>query len=486
MAFDDADWGVGVEEKINLAPTEEKGEIVIDINSPETITTQLRKGLNNTPTRLGFYDGTAWRSYITADGKFKFEGNGTNYIEWNGTSLNVTGSISITNPSDVRTELNVADGATNTTNTNQLTDGANLGQTATWSNVTGTGKPEDGADVTSNNTSNNTNNVGNKTSSNVQGSVDKTDLGLNTSGEISKAVKGSNLPLLTPTVAGLYMDSSRMGYHNGTSWTNYISSDGFFKVGSGINYIEYNPNTDTTTFTGEIIGSDISGSTITGQVFDVGTDLIIRAGTSYTTQSMWAGGVVDGYSASQASTVIDSVGFNVHLPNTPILPSGSVRLRSTEGSYLIFNPPAISGYSTFKMEANNGTTIGAPTIVVKYTLRVHDYPFDGGFSLTFGSNTLIASETVTHTALGITVGGLPVDEISLGGLKLKNSASGATSGGYTQASMTIDYTSQLDFTDIGAVEGYIVICAELISTTDPLYDNILRANSGGSMIVSNI
>lgn len=34
------------------------------------------------------------------------------------------------------------------TNTNQVTDGANLGGTSTWAGVSGTGKPEDGADVT--------------------------------------------------------------------------------------------------------------------------------------------------------------------------------------------------------------------------------------------------------------------------------------------------------------------------------------------------
>ena len=38
------------------------------------------------------------------------------------------------------------------TNTNQVTDGANLGSTAVWSSVTGTGKPANNADVTSANT----------------------------------------------------------------------------------------------------------------------------------------------------------------------------------------------------------------------------------------------------------------------------------------------------------------------------------------------
>jgi hypothetical protein len=37
-------------------------------------------------------------------------------------------------------------------NTNQLTDGAGLGQTAVWASVTGTGKPEDNADVTAEHT----------------------------------------------------------------------------------------------------------------------------------------------------------------------------------------------------------------------------------------------------------------------------------------------------------------------------------------------
>lgn len=81
MGFDDNDWGTGSEQGLNLAPTEEKGEIVIDINSPETITSQLRKGLNNTPTRIGFYDGTQWTNYLSSDGKFKV-GNGSTGIEY--------------------------------------------------------------------------------------------------------------------------------------------------------------------------------------------------------------------------------------------------------------------------------------------------------------------------------------------------------------------------------------------------------------------
>lgn len=94
MGFDDNDWGIGSEQGLNLAPTEEKGEIVIDINSPETITSQLRKGLNNTPTRLGFYDGTQWTNYFSSDGFFRV-GTINNSIEYdpNTDETTFTGTI---------------------------------------------------------------------------------------------------------------------------------------------------------------------------------------------------------------------------------------------------------------------------------------------------------------------------------------------------------------------------------------------------------
>ena len=111
MAFDDADWGVGVEEKVNLAPTEEKGEIVIDVNSPETITSQLRKGLNNTPTRLGFYDGTQWTNYFSSDGFFRV-GTATTGIIYNPITdtTTFTGDVNISNGSTVVQDLNAVGG----------------------------------------------------------------------------------------------------------------------------------------------------------------------------------------------------------------------------------------------------------------------------------------------------------------------------------------------------------------------------------------
>lgn len=105
MGFDDNDWGTGSEQGLNLAPTEEKGEIVIDVNSPETITSQLRKGLNNTPTRMGFYDGTQWTNYLSSDGKFKV-GNGSTGIEYD-PDLDETTFTGTINASDLALGANI-------------------------------------------------------------------------------------------------------------------------------------------------------------------------------------------------------------------------------------------------------------------------------------------------------------------------------------------------------------------------------------------
>jgi hypothetical protein len=66
-------------------------------------------------------------TYTTGDLWIDTDSNPTAAYQWDGSGWNIISNY--------------------TTNTNQLTDGANLGLTATWPNVTGTGKPEDNATV---------------------------------------------------------------------------------------------------------------------------------------------------------------------------------------------------------------------------------------------------------------------------------------------------------------------------------------------------
>lgn len=69
-------------------------------------------------------------------------------IYWDGTALSIKGTVTFLDPSSVRTQLNVADGAT-ANQADTVTNSAinTAATTAAWSGVSGTGKPADNATV---------------------------------------------------------------------------------------------------------------------------------------------------------------------------------------------------------------------------------------------------------------------------------------------------------------------------------------------------
>lgn len=56
-------------------------------------------GLNLNSTHLGYYDGTTWQSYMDSSGNFYLNGDASNYLSWNGTTLTVRGNIQATSVS---------------------------------------------------------------------------------------------------------------------------------------------------------------------------------------------------------------------------------------------------------------------------------------------------------------------------------------------------------------------------------------------------
>lgn len=100
------------------------------INLPDT---PAGAGLYATGSYLGYYDGGAWKAYIQGDGKFYFKGDANNYIQWNGASLAIKGSITLVN-----------------TIPNAKVDGLGdlaLEDSLAYGDITGT-KPPSNADVT--------------------------------------------------------------------------------------------------------------------------------------------------------------------------------------------------------------------------------------------------------------------------------------------------------------------------------------------------
>lgn len=150
----------------------------------------IRGGQTAYNTGTGFFLG------ITAGGVPQFSiGDATSYLTYTESALSIKGNIVITGGSGY---TNLSDSITNT---NQLTDGANLGGTATWDGVSGANKPDDNATVGADWDSN---------LANVPG------------------------PLQSVSGAGLYLNSSYLGYYDGSVWTTYLTSSGNFYASGNI------------------------------------------------------------------------------------------------------------------------------------------------------------------------------------------------------------------------------------------------------------
>ena len=93
----DFDWGTlgddGNKPDDNADVTGENTALDI-INLPATPT---GSGLFANGTYLGYYDNGTWKAFIRNNGYFKFEGDVNNYIQWNGSSLAIKGSITLIN-----------------------------------------------------------------------------------------------------------------------------------------------------------------------------------------------------------------------------------------------------------------------------------------------------------------------------------------------------------------------------------------------------
>jgi hypothetical protein len=67
-------------------------DLVTRVKPTVSMGTPSSSGLYMGSDYLGFYN-SGWKSFIKNDGTFSFTGNGSNYIEWNGSTLTVRGAI---------------------------------------------------------------------------------------------------------------------------------------------------------------------------------------------------------------------------------------------------------------------------------------------------------------------------------------------------------------------------------------------------------
>lgn len=100
------------------------------------------------------------------------------------------------------------------------------------------------------------------------------DSGFNNTGEITKVIRGINLPIAAPGLVshGLNLTQDFLGFYEGRpekviGWKAYIGSNGDFKLGDGINHpgLAWNQNDGILAIRGKITADDIVSGTLTGR-----------------------------------------------------------------------------------------------------------------------------------------------------------------------------------------------------------------------------
>lgn len=232
---------------------------------------------------------------------FKNTTTGTHYFAlFEDGSVEINGKVTIGTGSSVPYSYvtsgppaNATYGATWGSNiTGQPADSAILNSQQVWSQITGTGKPADYADVTSANTAADTAAVNGTASSTVASGAQKANAGLNASGFLTTAVLGSYLSSAYYST-GLNINASYMGYYNGSSWQTYMDNTGkFYLNGNASNYLSWDGSTLTVRgnieATSVAASSSISAPTITGGTIS-GTSLSSATVTSGTFQTATSG-----------------------------------------------------------------------------------------------------------------------------------------------------------------------------------------------------
>lgn len=176
---------------------------------------------------MGFYNGSAWRTYMQSNGDFYLAGTGSQGLTWTSNTLTIEGTVIITGGSSGITSFSDAGSLVTKDNVNLATEVtnkslANLDSTAN-TKLTGIayGATVGGTWGT---------NIGNIPTELTDGRIVD---GLDANGNLlTKVLPGANV--LTPSGAGLYLGKDKMGFYNGSKWKTYMNNSGeFYFAGAG-------------------------------------------------------------------------------------------------------------------------------------------------------------------------------------------------------------------------------------------------------------
>jgi len=293
--------------------TDSSGKLV---KTPSTSSAGLYLG----DTNLGFYSGSEWKTYMANNGNFYLTGSDTNYLFWDGTSLNIAGSINITGGNATTTDdlnsavtesKNHADSVASTaeTNANNFTNSATSSLSGSIAGAINTVSGALAENIQSGSDLNTAISASQAlVNEGLQGVVDgknsifrqadaptatavgdtwiETDQGnririwtgtqwqissdntYDQTGLISSTSASVALDIFTDSTGkiqkpatlsgeGLFMDSTNLGYYSGSEWKTYMANNGnFYLTGSETNYLAWDGTSLTISGNINVVGGN--------------------------------------------------------------------------------------------------------------------------------------------------------------------------------------------------------------------------------------
>jgi len=250
----------------------------------------LYLGANN----LGYYDASDWKAYLSSSGEF-FLGSNTdsNYLEWNGSSLNIAGSITITAgptaaqlsslnsatsslSNDISTAQSEAETFAATAAANSVTSGSNAASDAqNNAQLFATTAAGNAATSASNaqTTANTANSVATNASSSAGTALQNAATAQSTANTNAGLIPNTSAGLIdfspTPSGAGLYLGADNLGYYASSDWKTYMSSSGDFYLTGDTGFLQWNQASASLLIHGRISGSQIEGGTLIGSTLSI-------------------------------------------------------------------------------------------------------------------------------------------------------------------------------------------------------------------------
>ena len=207
-----------------------------------SFSTPSTAGLYLGSTNMGYYN-SGWKTYMDSSGNFYLTGSASNYLVWNGSSLQIRGDITIAS-GETADQLNALNSYTSSNDSSI----SNLNSTTSSLNdsVSNLNTTTSSLQTSASNAA--------QSASNAQDGVDginATTSALENPTSYDFGPGGSNSTFrldttpATPNVSGLYLGSSNLGYYNTSegAWRTYMDNTGQFFLGGDDGALQWNGTT---------------------------------------------------------------------------------------------------------------------------------------------------------------------------------------------------------------------------------------------------